>query len=67
MTFRVRAFSLAGALAALLLWRRRRARRREHVDLYFTDGSMVRLEAESPEARRLLPAARALLEAVPRA
>ncbi|MBA3364775.1 MAG: hypothetical protein H0U03_03170 [Actinobacteria bacterium] len=59
---------LAGSLATgLLLWRRRRSRRREHVDLYFTDGSMVRLEAESPEARRLLPAARALLEAVPRA
>ena len=31
----------AGSLAGSILYRRRAARRLEHVDLYFDDGSMV--------------------------
>ena len=54
----------AGSLAASLLLRRRAARRRERVDLYFEDGSMVSLTDESLEARRLLPLARDVLSAI---
>jgi hypothetical protein len=51
-----------GSLAGAALWRRRAGRRREHVDLYYADGSMVSLEEGSPEAARLLPIARRVLE-----
>ena len=51
----------AGAAAALAVWRRRRGRRREHVDLYFADGSMISLAADSPQAQRLLPLAQRVL------
>jgi hypothetical protein len=51
----------AGSVAGALLWRRRGARSREHIDLYFADGSMVSLAGDSPEAARLLPLARRVL------
>jgi hypothetical protein len=53
-----------GTLLAGILYRRRAVRRREHVDLYYDDGSMVSLSARSPETERLLPLAREILEAV---
>jgi hypothetical protein len=53
----------AGSLAGSVLVRRRAARRRERVDLYFADGSMVSLTEGSPEAERLLPLARDILSA----
>lgn len=49
-----------GSLAGAALWRRR-ARSREHVDLYFADGSLVSFEEGSPEAGGLLPIARRVL------
>ena len=52
----------AGSAAAAVLWRRSRTSR-THVDLYYTDGSMVSLSAGSPEAERLLPLAREVLVA----
>ncbi len=48
----------AGSVLAAVLFRRRAARRRERVDLYFDDGSMVSLTEGSPDAERLLPLAR---------
>ena len=51
-----------GSLAGSVLYRRRAARRRERVDLYYEDGSMVSL-AEGPELERLLPLAREVLHA----
>ena len=53
----------AGSLAGSVLYRRRAARRRERVDLYADDGSMVSLDEDSLEAARLLPIARELLAA----
>jgi hypothetical protein len=50
--------SLVGAAA---VWRRRSARGKEHVDVYFADGSMVTFAEGSEEAARLLPIARRLL------
>ena len=47
--------SLVGAAA---LWRRRSAQGKEHVDVYFADGSMVTFGEGSDEATRLLPIAR---------
>jgi hypothetical protein len=52
----------AGSVAGSLLVRRRAARRREHVDLYAADGTMVSFGDGTPEALRLLPIARALFE-----
>lgn len=51
----------AGSLAGTLLFRRRLARRRERVDVYFGDGSMVSL-AKAGEAEPLLRRARRILE-----
>jgi hypothetical protein len=59
LTFVVVAGSLAGAVA----WRRRQALRRERVDLYFADGSMISLDQGALEADRLLPMAREVLDA----
>jgi hypothetical protein len=53
----------AGSFAGTVLYRRRAARRRERVDLYFEDGSMASLAEGSPEADRLLPLAREVLVA----
>jgi len=53
----------AGSLAGSLLVRRRAARRRERVDLYAEDGSMLSLADGTPEAARLLAIAHELLGA----
>jgi hypothetical protein len=55
--------ALAGALLAAVLLRRRAGRPRERVDLYFGDGSMVSLTDDTADAARLLPLARAVLDA----
>jgi hypothetical protein len=64
---RRRLFLLAGlatgALAAIALARRTGSRRRERVDLYDADGSMVSLGDGSPEAERLLSLGREALSA----
>jgi hypothetical protein len=51
----------AGSVAGSVLVRRRAARRRERVDLYAEDGSMLSLADGTPEAERLLALARGLL------
>jgi hypothetical protein len=51
----------AGSVAGSMLVRRRAARRRERVDLYAEDGSMLSLADGTPEAERLLALARGLL------
>ena len=51
----------AGSLAGTLLFRRRLARRRERVDVYSGDGSMVSL-AKPDETEPLLRRARQILE-----
>jgi hypothetical protein len=51
----------SGVLAGTVLYRRATRARRERVDLYFDDGSMVSLAVGSPEAERLLPLARRVL------
>jgi hypothetical protein len=53
----------AGSAVGTVLYRRRAARRRERVELYFGDGSMVSLTEGSAEADRLLGHARELLAA----
>jgi hypothetical protein len=53
----------AGSYAGSLLYRRRAARRRERVDLYYEDGSMVSLPEGSPGAERLLAIAHDVLAA----
>jgi hypothetical protein len=40
---------------------RRRTVRRERIDLYYEDGSMVSLANGSPDAERLIPLARQIL------
>jgi hypothetical protein len=57
----VTGLALAGSVAGAVVFRRR-ARRREHLDVYFDDGSMVSLSDGSPEASTVLPLARRLLE-----
>ena len=52
---------VGGALAALAFFRRGTSRR-ERVDLYFDDGSMLSLSVGSPDGQRLLPLAREILE-----
>ena len=54
----------AAAVGGALFLRRRADGRRERVDLYFEDGSMVTLDRDSPEAERVLPIARDLLSTV---
>ncbi len=56
----------AGSAVGAVLYRRRAARRRERVELYFGDGSMVSLTEGSTEADRLLGQARELLAAARR-
>jgi acetyl esterase/lipase len=53
----------AAAAAAAALWLRRGGSPREHVDLYFADGSMVSFVPGSSEGDRLLPIARRVLAA----
>jgi hypothetical protein len=45
----------------LLYLSRRRGERRERVQLYYDDGSMVTLERGAPEAEQLLAVARSAL------
>jgi hypothetical protein len=52
----------AGSLAGTVFYRRRAARRRERIDVYYEDGSMVSLAEGSPEAATVLPLARRILE-----
>ena len=55
-----------GLGAGTLLYRRSTGRRRDRVDAYFDDGSMVSLVEGSPEADRLLQVARVALAAARR-
>lgn len=52
-----------GSLAGSVLLRRRAARRRERVDLYGDDGSMISHAEGTPEAERLLAIAHTLFAA----
>ena len=52
-----------GSLAGTVFYRRRAARRRERVYVYYEDGSMVSLAEGSPEAATVLPLARRILDA----
>jgi hypothetical protein len=54
---------VAGAAGGAALWLRRGGAPREHVDLYFADGSMVSFPPGTPEGDRLLPIARRVLAA----
>jgi hypothetical protein len=51
----------AGSVAGTLLFRRRLARRRERVDVYFGDGTMVSL-TRADEASPFVRRAREILE-----
>jgi hypothetical protein len=53
--------ALGSLLGAAAVWRRRSARGKEHVDVYFADGSMVTFAEGSEEAARLIPIARRVL------
>lgn len=50
-----------GVFAGTFLYRRSAGRRRDRLDVYFDDGSMVSFVEGSPEAERLLPVARRLI------
>jgi hypothetical protein len=52
-----------GSAIAAVLFRRRAARAKERVELYFGDGTMVSLAEDSPGAEQLLLHARELLGA----
>jgi hypothetical protein len=54
---------VTGAVAGIAWARRTGSRRRERVDLYYADGSMVSLGDGSPDAERLLSLGRDALEA----
>jgi len=56
----------SGVFAGSVLYRRTVARRRERVDVYFDDGSMITYDDGSPEAAVLLPIARDALDAARR-
>jgi hypothetical protein len=53
-----------GLFAGSVLYRRSVGRRRERVDVYFDDGSMVSFSEGSPEADKLLAVAREALGSV---
>jgi hypothetical protein len=57
------ALAVAG-IVGVVLWRRR-SRRRERVDLYFSDGSMVSFQQGSIEAARLIPIAQQIVATAP--
>jgi hypothetical protein len=54
---------LAGAVAAGAYWLRHTGAPREHVDVYFADGSMISFVPGTPEGEKLLPIARRVLAA----
>jgi hypothetical protein len=60
--FAVAGAALGSAIGAVLL-RRRAARSRDRLELYFEDGSLVTLAQGTPEAEPLLLHARELLSA----
>jgi hypothetical protein len=53
----------AGAVAAGAYWLRHTGAPREHVDIYFADGSMVSFVPGTAEGDKLLPIARRVLAA----
>jgi hypothetical protein len=53
----------SGVLAGSVLYRRTIARRRERVDVYFDDGTMLTLADGSPDAEEALSIARDALAA----
>jgi hypothetical protein len=53
---------LGGAFAGTVVYRRSAGRRRDRLDVYFDDGSMVSLSDGSPEASTVLSLARRILE-----
>jgi hypothetical protein len=53
----------AGSFAGTLLYRRRSARSRTRVDLYFDDGSMLSLGEDAPETLAVVPVAAEVLAA----
>jgi hypothetical protein len=55
-----------GLFAGSVLFRRSTRRRKDRVDLYFDDGSMVSLVEGSPEAEKLLGVARDVISAARR-
>jgi hypothetical protein len=55
----------AGSVAGTVIFRNR-ARRRERVDVYFEDGSMISLSDGSPDAATVLPLAHRVLDAARR-
>ena len=55
-----------GLFAGSVLYRRATGRRRDRVDVYFADGSMVSFVEGSPEAENLLPVAHDVLAAARR-
>lgn len=57
---------VTGAFAGTVLFRRTLARRRERIDVYFDDGSMVSFVEGSQEADALLPVARSVIAATRR-
>jgi hypothetical protein len=50
-----------GVFAGSVLYRRSNGRRRDRVDVYFDDGSMVSFVEGTPEAEKLLRSARDVL------
>ena len=56
----------SGLVAGSVLYRRTVARRRERVDVYYGNGSMITFDDGSPEADTLLPIARDALSAARR-
>ena len=55
--------ALGSAAGSALIFKRKRERNASRADLYFEDGSMQSLSNGAPEAARLLPLARAALNA----
>jgi hypothetical protein len=51
----------SGVFAGSVLYRRSNGRRRDRVDVYFDDGSMVSFVEGSPEAEKLLRVTRDVL------
>jgi hypothetical protein len=57
---------IAGGMVAGAAFIRRQAARRDRVDLYYADGSMISLTNGAPGADRILPLARDLLRTAQR-
>ena len=55
------ALGVVGGMLAGAAFIRRRSAKRERIDLYYRDGSMISLSNGSPDAERLLPLAREIL------